>query len=152
MANLAFRPATAADIRFILALVVADSKRPTGDDPESHDDPRYLAALAAINADPNHELMVAEFDGLPVGTIQLSFLPGIPGNGGWRGQIENVHISPDYRNRGFGTQLIGWAVARCRVRGCTIAQLTSNKLRIDAHRFYKRLGFEASHEGFKLYL
>ncbi len=69
----------------------------------------------------------------------------------WRGLIEGVHISSAHRNKGLGGELIDWAVERCRERGCGMAQLTSNKKRLDAHRFYERLGWKKSHEGFKYY-
>jgi GNAT superfamily N-acetyltransferase len=150
MTGLIFRDATVADLRFILQSVVEDSVVPTGDDPANANDPRYVAALDAMRADPNQMMMIAELDGAPVGTIQLTFIPGIPGHGLWRGLIENVHITPSQRNKGFGAQMIQWAIEQSRARGCGLVQLTSNKKRLDAHRFYERLGFEKSHDGFKL--
>ena len=150
--RLTYRPAVAADLEWMLALVVEDNVRPTGDDPEHAPDPAYLAALAAIDADPHHELLIAELDGARVGTLQLSRIPGIPGRGLWRGQIENVHIASSHRNLGLGSEMIRWAIERLRAGGCGLVQLTSNKLRTDAHRFYERLGFQRSHEGFKLFL
>ncbi|HVW93422.1 MAG TPA: GNAT family N-acetyltransferase, partial [Devosia sp.] len=115
-------------------------------------DEAYQAALAAINADPNQELIVAELDGTPVGTFQLSYIPGLMRQGMWRGQIESVHVSPDRRSKGIGGEMMRWAIERCRARGCGLVQLTSNKSRTDAHRFYNRLGFAQTHEGFKLFL
>jgi GNAT superfamily N-acetyltransferase len=150
MQSLTFRDATAADLRFILQSVVEDSVVPTGDDPANASDPRYVAALEAMRADPNQLMMIAELDGIPVGCLQLTFIPGIPGNGLWRGLVENVHITPSQRNKGLGAQMMNWAIEQCRARGCGLVQLTSNKKRLDAHRFYERLGFEKSHEGFKL--
>lgn len=151
MSRLTMRDATVADLPFIIALGVEDSVVKTSDDP-SGTDPAYAVALAAINADPNQEMLVAELAGDAVGTVQLSYIPGLMRRGMWRGLIEQVHISPDHRNRGLGGEMIRWAVERCRERGCGVVQLTSNKKRLDAHRFYQRLGFEQSHEGFKLYL
>lgn len=115
-------------------------------------DPGYRAAFDAIHADPNQMLVVAERDGRVIGTLQLSFLPGLSWRGAWRGQIEAVRIASALRGQGLGAALIGWAVAACRARGCRMAQLTSKNDRVDAHRFYERLGWDKSHAGFKLYL
>jgi GNAT superfamily N-acetyltransferase len=115
-------------------------------------DARYGAAFDAIHADPNQMLVVAERDGRVIGTMQLSFLPGLSWKGAWRGQIEAVRIASDLRGRGLGAELIDWAVAECRARGCRMAQLTSKGDRLDAHRFYERLGWDKSHAGFKLKL
>lgn len=149
MSTLVFRDATAADLPFIVGLYVEDAVVPTGDDPARAGEQPYLDALAAIEKDPNQLLMVAELDGEPVGTIQLTFIPGIARQGGWRGLIEGVHIVPSQRSKGLGSQMIGWALEQCRARNCRLAQLTSNKKRLDAHRFYERLGWKKSHEGFK---
>lgn len=115
-------------------------------------DPGYGAAFDAIHADPNQMLVVAELDGRIVGTLQLSFLAGLSHRGAWRGQIEAVRIAGELRGQGLGGELIDWAVAECRARGCKMAQLTSKGDRLDAHRFYERLGWDKSHAGFKLYL
>ena len=115
-------------------------------------DPGYGAAFDAIEADSNQMLVVAERDGRVIGTLQLSFLPGLSYKGAWRGQIEAVRIASELRGQGLGAELIAWAVAECRARGCRMAQLTSNGDRLDAHRFYERLGWNKSHAGFKLYL
>lgn len=149
---LTFRDARPADLPFIIALAVEDSVVPTGDDPANGMAPEYLAVLAAIDADPNERFVIAELDGEPVGTLQLSFLPGFMRHGMWRALVEQVHISAAYRNRGFGTRMMSWAIEESRMRGCGMVQLTSNRKRRDAHRFYERLGFRPSHEGFKLYL
>nr|WP_168846122.1 GNAT family N-acetyltransferase [Sphingomonas sp. S2M10] len=115
-------------------------------------DPRYEMAFADINADPNQRLIVAERDGAVIGTMQLSFLPGIAFRGAWRGQIEAVRIATSVRGQGLGGQMIDWAVAECRARGCRLVQLTSMRDRLDAHRFYEKLGWTKSHFGFKLKL
>lgn len=149
--RLTYRAATAADLPFIVGLVVADAVGVSEDDPTAAD-PAYADALAAIDADPNQEMWIAELDDGPVGCFQLTYIPGLMRRGMWRGQIESVHIAPQHRNAGLGTEMIQWAVERCRKCGCGMVQLTSNRKRIDAHRFYGRLGFEQSHAGFKLYL
>ena len=149
---LTYRDATPADLPFIIALIVEDSVVAIDDDPADAGSPAYVDALAAITADPNQEMLIAERDGVPVGCFQLSYLPGLMRRGMWRGQIEVVHIAAAHRNGGLGSEMMRWAVERCRARGCGMVQLTSNKQRLDAHRFYERLGFAKSHEGFKLYV
>jgi GNAT superfamily N-acetyltransferase len=149
---LTYRNVTPADLGFVIAMIVEDSVVETGDDPADAAHPDYVDALAAIDADPNQEMLVVEEDGVPVGCFQLSYLPGLMRRGAWRGQIEVVHVAEAHRNRGLGGQMMRWAIDRCRERNCAMVQLTSNKKRLDAHRFYERLGFLKSHEGFKLYL
>jgi GNAT superfamily N-acetyltransferase len=150
--RLSFRPATVADLPFIVGQIVEDSVVPTGDDLSAAAGPDYVAAFAAISADPNQECVIAELDGEAVGSFQLTYIPGLMRHGMWRGLIEGVHVRAESRNRGLGTEMMVWAVERCRARGCGLVQLTSNKKRTDAHRFYRRLGFEPTHEGFKLML
>ena len=147
-----FRNARRDDLGFIVRLIVEDSVVPTADEPTRPDHPRYLAAFDAISTDPNQRLIIAELSGEPVGTLQLTFIPGINRLGETRCLVEAVHIAPSHRSQGLGGQMMQWAITEARARGCGLMQLTSNKSRLDAHRFYKRLGFVASHEGFKLAL
>ena len=149
--TLTYRDAADADLPFIIALVVEDSVVATGDDPADAMHADYRNALASITGDPNERMIVVEEDGEPVGCFQLSYLPGLMRRGMWRGQIEVVHVAKSHRNRGIGGEMMRWAIERCRERGCAMVQLTSNKKRSDAHRFYERLGFRRSHEGFKYY-
>ena len=149
---LSYRAATPADLPFIIALIIEDSVIQTGDDPADASHPDYLNALAEIDADPNQEMIVVEDDDVPVGCFQLSYLPGLMRRGMKRGQIEVVHVAEASRNRGIGGDMMRWAIERCRQNNCSMVQLTSNKKRLDAHRFYERLGFMKSHEGFKIYL
>lgn len=146
MTRLTFRNAAVADLPFIIGLVIEDSVVPTDDDPA------YREALAAIDADPNQEMWIAELEGQRIGCFQLTFTPGLMRRGAWRATIEVVHIAAAHRNAGHGGEMMRFAVERSRERGCAMVQLTSNKKRVDAHRFYERLGFSRSHEGFKLYL
>lgn len=152
MTDLTFRDATPADIATILQLGHAGDARGADTpplDPESLRDPRYRAAFEEISAHPDHRLIVAEKDGAVIGTLQISVLPGLPRFGMKRAMLEDVHIRSDQRGTGHGSAMVRWAIERCREAGCGVIQLTSNKVRLDAHRFYTRLGFTQSHEGFK---
>ncbi len=149
--TLAYRAATPADLPLIVGLIVEDSVVATNDDPADAMHADYVDALAAIDADPNNEMFVVELDGEPVGCFQLSYIPGLMRRGMWRGQIEVVHVAANKRNLGIGSEMMRWALAHCHEKGCDMVQLTSNKARLDAHRFYVRLGFKQSHEGFKYY-
>lgn len=150
MNELILRDATAEDLPAILAMLAKDTIPPQREaDPG---DPRYLAAFEAIDTDPNQRLIAAELDGRVVGTMQLSFLPGLSFRGSWRGLIEAVRIASDLRGQRLGEQMILWAVEQCRTRDCKLVQLTSSASRTAAHRFYARLGFVQSHVGMKLHL
>ncbi|KKB10112.1 GNAT family N-acetyltransferase [Devosia chinhatensis] len=155
MTTLTFRDAVPADIAIILELGHAGDARGAETpplDPATLADPRYRAAFDAIAADPAHRLIVAERDGEILGTIQISIIPGLPRFGMTRAILEDVHIRADQRGGGLGSQMVLWAIDQCRQAGCGLVQLTSNKVRLDAHRFYEKLGFKATHEGFKLFL
>lgn len=150
--SLTFRRAAETDLPAIIAMLADD---PLGREREDTSVPVancYRAAFAAISSDGNQFLAVAERDGAIVGTLQLSFLPGLSHRGLWRGQIESVRIASNARGGGLGRQMLEWAIATCKERGCRIIQLNSDKSRSDAIRFYESLGFVASHEGFKLKL
>ncbi|GGX78740.1 GNAT family N-acetyltransferase [Streptomyces fructofermentans] len=150
MGDLEIRPAVAADVPAVVAMLADD---PLGALRESPDDlTPYLAALERLAADPNQHLVVAERDGRVVGTLQLTIIPGLSRKGATRSVIEGVRVHADERGSGLGTRFIEWAVERSRSEGCQLVQLTSDATRTDAHRFYERLGFTASHVGFKLQL
>lgn len=144
------RDATANDIGAIVELSIAGAVEPNRYPPLDLANPGYLSAFAAISSDPNQRLVVVEDQGDIIATVQITFIPGLPGNGAWRGQLESVHVRQDQRGKGVGAELVNWAITRCRERGCSSVQLTSNKKRLDAHRFYERLGFVGTHAGFKL--
>ena len=148
--SLSFRRATRADLPAIVALLAEDvlgrTRETVGDSP----DPRYMAAFDAVQSDQRQMLFVAELEGAVIGTMQLIFIPGIGRMGALRGQIESVHIAGSVRGTGHGAAMIRWAIERCREAGCSMVQLTSDRRRTDAHRFYERLGFSPSHVGYKL--
>ena len=112
----------------------------------------YRAAFDVIDSDPNQLLVVGESGGRVIATLQLTFVPGLSRRGAWRAQIEAVRVEASVRGMGVGERLVRWSIEQARARGCGLVQLTSNATRTDAHRFYERLGFVASHTGFKLAL
>ncbi|MEU4043341.1 GNAT family N-acetyltransferase [Streptomyces antibioticus] len=150
MGDLEIRPATTEDVPAIVALLADD---PLGARRESPDDlTPYLTALERIGADPNQRLVVAVREGRVVGTLQLTIVPGLSRRGATRSIIEGVRVHADERGSGLGTRFIEWAIEESRRENCQLVQLTSDSTRTDAHRFYERLGFEATHLGFKLSL
>ncbi|MET7377762.1 GNAT family N-acetyltransferase [Streptomyces sp. NPDC005526] len=150
MGDLDIRAAATDDVPALVALLADD---PLGAQRESPDDlAPYFAALERLSADPNQHLVVAVREGRVVGTLQLSVIPGLSRRGSTRSIIEAVRIHADERGSGLGTRLIEWAIDASRRQGCRLVQLTSDTTRTDAHRFYERLGFQASHVGFKLQL
>jgi GNAT superfamily N-acetyltransferase len=167
VAQLIFRSATRADVPAILELLgdddIARSRQSGTGDLRGHEadageatpesvDAACWAAFEEIDADPRNELIVADEDGTVVGTCQLTFTPSLSRRGAERMTIEAVRVRTGLRGHGIGRAMMLWSLDRARERGCGLAQLTTDKRRTDAHRFYASLGFEASHEGFKLSL
>lgn len=150
MSKLVFRRAKAEDLAAIVQLLLDDVLGQAREDSSRAVGAGYTAAFAAIDADPHQLLVVAAEGEEVVGTLQLSFIPGLARRGAWRGQIEAVRVASSLRGRGIGKEMVEWAVSECRRRGCSHVQLTTDKRRTDAHRFYDRLGFVASHLGYKL--
>ncbi|MFK4069493.1 GNAT family N-acetyltransferase [Streptomyces sp. NPDC029674] len=150
MGDLEIRPAVTADLPAIVDMLADD---PLGATRESPDDlSPYITAFERLVSDPNQHLVVAEREGRVVGTLQLTIIPGLSRKGSTRSIIEGVRVHADERGSGLGTRFIEWAVEESRRQGCQLVQLTSDATRTDAHRFYERLGFSASHVGFKLQL
>ncbi|MGW5651755.1 N-acetyltransferase family protein [Streptomyces humi] len=148
MGDLEIRAAEAGDIPAVVGMLADD---PLGAARESPDDlAPYLSALERLSADPNQHLVVAVREGRVVGTLQLTIIPGLSRRGATRSVIEGVRIHADERGSGLGSRFIEWAIEESRRQGCRLVQLTSDSSRTDAHRFYERLGFTASHVGFKL--
>ena len=147
------REAVLDDVPAIVALLAADELGVTRDGIRNDADLEpYLRAFHAVTADPAHLLLVVEDHQQVIATMQLTFLPGLARRGALRAQIEAVRVARPYRSRGVGTALFEWAVAEARHRGCALVQLTTDRSRADAHRFYAGLGFIASHDGLKLQL
>ncbi|CAM3387229.1 GNAT family N-acetyltransferase [Stackebrandtia soli] len=150
MTSLDIRTATVDDVPAIVAMLADD---PLGATRETPDDlGPYLSAFAAIDADPNNHLVVADRDGQVLGTLQLTIIPGLARTGMGRGLIEAVRIHADARGMGLGETMVRWAIERSRELGCGLVQLTTDITRTDAHRFYERVGFDRTHYGYKLSL
>lgn len=152
-AGLVIREAEADDLPALVALFAADALGGHGDttDPAAFDD--YRAAFAEILKDrPAVRLFAAELDGRVIGTFQLVVVTSLPGRGARRALLEAVQVEAGLRGRGIGETLVRFAIEDARRAGARSLALTSNKVRLDAHRFYRRLGFANSHEGFKITL
>ena len=144
------RDAREQDLAAILGLLGADPISASRSGQQRAVTPQVRDAFEAIRCDPRHRLLVAESaSGEVIGTLQLSLLPGLARNGMWRAIVESVHVRADCRGQGLGESLMREAMRLAREAGCGMIQLTSDKRRVDAHRFYARLGFVASHDGMK---
>jgi ribosomal protein S18 acetylase RimI-like enzyme len=145
------RRARRGDVGIIVGMLADD---PLGNARERLEDPlppSYFAAFDALESDPNINLVIAEDgDGTVVGCLQLCILPGLSSQGASRGLIEDVRVAAHCRSRGIGEQLVQWAVAQARAKGCKLIELFTHNSRVDAQRFYKRLGFLPSHVGMTL--
>ena len=147
-----FRKAQRPDVPYIVQLLANDKLGQLREDFRDPLPETYYQAFDRINTDPNQELTVIENDaGEVIGTLQLTFIPYLTYQGGTRAQIEAVRIREDQRGQGLGEKLFRWAIARAEEKGAHVLQLTSDKKRPDAIRFYEKLGFTASHEGMKLH-
>jgi GNAT superfamily N-acetyltransferase len=150
--KLTFRKASNNDLHSIVQMLADDALGATREDPSIPLHQGYLDAFNSIDADPNNELIVVEHDAELIGLLQLTFIPYLSHLGSWRCLIESVRIHSDHRGQGLGTDFFHWAIQRAKEKNCKLIQLTSDKLRPNAIRFYEGLGFKASHEGFKLKL
>ncbi|MGW5556717.1 N-acetyltransferase family protein [Micromonospora sp. NPDC003944] len=150
MTDVTYREAVRADLPAVVALLADDVLGKARDFTDV--DEAYERAFAAIDADPRNQLIVAEQAGDLVGCLQITYIPGLGRHGAERSLVESVRVRSDRRGQGLGRDLMTWAVDQARQRGCALVQLTTDKTRTDAHRFYLGLGFVASHEGMKLAL
>ncbi len=150
--SLTIRLAWRDDLQAMVALLADDE---LGAARECFADPLpevYARAFETIEKDPNNELVVVEAAGEILGCLQVTYIPHLVRRGSWRAQVEGVRVHRNARGQGVGRALFEWVRARARQRGCHLLQLTTDKSRADAHRFYENLGFAASHEGMKLKL
>ncbi|QUM84698.1 GNAT family N-acetyltransferase [Moritella sp. 28] len=150
--ELKYRSAKMNDLENLVSLLIED---PLGSQREDASIPlksSYVDAFKAIDVDPNNELLIVEVDEQLVGMLQLTFIPYLTHIGSWRCLIEGVRIHESFRGRGFGEQMFEHAIKLAKTKNCKVVQLTSDKQRPDAIRFYEKLGFIATHEGFKLAL
>ena len=148
--KLKFRIARESDIEALVCLLVDD---PLGAQREKLAKPlsqAYSAAFAAIDADPNNELIVATIDEDVAACLQLTYIPYLTYQGSWRAVVEGVRVAKDFRSQGVGSRMFEWAIERAKQRGCRLLQLTTDKTRLEAVKFYENLGFTASHQGMKL--
>lgn len=150
--KLNFRQALDTDLPELIRLLQNDILGEQREDSSVPINPFYIQALEAITRDPNNQLLVAESEGKVVGMLQLTFIPSLTYVGSWRCLVEGVRVHSDYRSQGLGKLLIKKAIELAKQRNCHLIQLTSDKKRKEAIRFYENLGFQASHEGFKLKL
>jgi GNAT superfamily N-acetyltransferase len=155
MATFHLRRAVLDDLPAIIALLADDDLGSAREVPGDPPDPRYVDAFRAIDADANQLLAVLvdrAGSEVVIGCLQLSFIPGLSRLGSWRGQIESVRVTGSRRGEGLGRIMFDWAIDTCRRRGCGLVQLTTDRRRPEARRFYEGLGFVASHDGMKLAL
>jgi ribosomal protein S18 acetylase RimI-like enzyme len=150
VAQITIRAANSGDVPLVVAMLADDA---LGRGRERIEDPLprcYLEAFDRVARDPNIRLVVAESEGEVVGCLQLCILPGLSSQGASRALIEDVRVASQCRSRGIGEQLVRWAIAEARSNGCKLVELLTHTTRVDAQRFYKRLGFAASHVGMTL--
>lgn len=145
--SVSIRPARSEDVAAIVAMLADDHLGRARERVETPLPAAYYAAFERVDRDPNLTLVVAESEGRVVGCLQLAVLAGISSQGGVRGLLEDVRVATDCRSRGIGEQLVQWAIAEAKARGCNLVELLTHSSRVDAQRFYKRLGFAASHVG-----
>ena len=144
------RRARLEDVGVIVAMLADD---PLGSGRERIEQPlpaSYFQAFKVIENDPNIQLVVAEQDGAVVGCLQLCILAGLSSQGASRALVEDVRVASHCRSRGIGEQMLQWAVAEARARRCKLVELLTHNTRVNAQRFYKRLGFQPSHVGMTL--
>jgi ribosomal protein S18 acetylase RimI-like enzyme len=148
VSRIRIRAARSSDVAAIVAMLADDALGRGRERIEEPLPPSYLQAFERVERDPNIQLVVAEGEGGEVvGCLQLCVLPGLSSQGASRGLIEDVRVASRHRSRGIGEQLVQWAVAEAQVKGCKLVELLTHNTRVDAQRFYKRLGFAASHVG-----
>ncbi len=147
--ELHFRKAKESDLPKLINMLIDDSLGATREDGSFPINQRYIDMFHFIDQDKNNEIIVAENNSNVIGMLHMTYIPCLTHIGSWRCLIEGVRVAAENRGLGIGTQFFKWVIYRARERGCYIIQLTSNKERTNAIKFYHKLGFSASHEGFK---
>lgn len=150
MSHLVLRRANLADLPAIINLLADDELGRSREDSGTPPNSRYVEAFLGIDRDPHQLFAVALMGDAVVGCLQLTFIPGLSRLGIWRGQIESARIASSHRSQGLGEQMINWAIDTCREHQCGLVQLTTDVRRPDAHRFYEKFGFKATHMGMKM--
>jgi len=151
MSSVTFRPARSGDLAVIIALL-SDDKLGVNRESFEGNSQAYEQAFAEIDGDPNNMVYVAEDDGRVIGCLQVTFIANLTFKGGRRALVEAVRVADSHQGQGLGKRMMEYVIDLARQRGCRLVQLSSNKDRADAIRFYEQLGFQPSHVGFKLYL
>lgn len=152
MTDYNFRNAREADLQDIVSMLADDSLGSRREAVGGESQEKYVRAFQAIEHDANNTLLVADVGDQAIAVLQLTLIPGLTYQGGWRAQIEGVRVSANWRGKGIGSALIQHAIGEARAYGCRMIQLTTDKKRPEAVRFYESLGFRATHEGMKLHL
>ncbi|MEM7355371.1 MAG: GNAT family N-acetyltransferase [Acidobacteriota bacterium] len=150
--SITFRSAEREDLITIVRMLANDPLGATREQFAEALPPSYSEAFVAISADPHNELLVAEREGRVVGVLQLTLIPNLTYEGGWRAQIEGVRVAVEARGHGIGRALMDEAITKARSAGCRLVQLTTDKRRPEALKFYESVGFRATHAGMKLWL
>ena len=150
--ELSFRLATIHDLPAIIKMLADDDIGSTREIVDETDKTNYLIAFKKIVSDPNQELTIVELNGITVATFHLTFIQYLTHHGGLRAQVEAVRTHADHRGKGIGKKVFEYIIERAKEKGCVLVQLTSDKRRTDAIRFYESIGFVATHEGMKLKL
>lgn len=150
MVSLVFRRAIFSDLEAIISLLVDDDLGKEREKTTIHS--AYKVAFDQILADPNQFLMVVEKEGCVIGTCHLTLIPSLTFQGGLRMNVEAVRVNSSFRGQGIGEWMLDKVVELAKIKACRIIQLTTNKERVNALRFYEKMGFKATHEGMKLYL
>lgn len=148
--QIVFESASREDLSIIVNMLSNDPLG-AGREDNQQNNQAYLAAFNHIEQDPNKEIIVARIDQSVAGVLQLTYIPSLTYQGSWRAQIEGVRVNDQFRGQGVGGEMINWSIERAKQRGCKIVQLTSDKRRPDAIRFYEKHGFQSTHEGMKLH-
>jgi ribosomal protein S18 acetylase RimI-like enzyme len=151
ISSITIRRARREDVDVIVGMLADDPLGSARERLEQPLPPSYFRAFEALDHDPNIRLVVAEdAEGAVIGCLQLCILPGLSSQGASRGLIEDVRVAAHCRSRGIGEQIVQWAIAEARAKGCKVVELLTHNTRVDAQRFYERLGFQRSHVGMTL--